>query len=397
MSSQISIYGHYGSHNHGNEAIVRGTKELLQNEEFVLYSYYPDSDKQYHLNELVEIYPFVSSYNKYSLKRIIRGIMNRLLPDKRYVYKIMLKPFFHSLDSRKIYLFEGGDQYCENDYVKNFYYFVNEKINYAGSKTVMLPATINVDDLRNKEMINDLNRYSIIFARESITYKGLLEAGISTKVCFAPDTAFIMKPKECDLPKLFNKRKVVGITIGLLAQGKEEYSSYVYKCTRDLISYIFSNTDFGVALIPHVNVGEKLTDITPLEKLSKEFSYSDRIVFIPEQRADEQKYIIGKCKFFVTLRTHVSIAAYSQAIPTVVIGYSQKSKGIAKDLFGNSDNYVINVEELKDNNRLIDSFKWLLENEEMIKGKFEDNLESYINKTYSIIDEVKKLTENIYE
>jgi len=68
---------------------------------------------------------------------------------------------------------------------------------------------------------------------------------------------------------------------------------------------------------------------------------------------NELKYIISKATILVAARTHASIAAYSTEIPTLVIGYSVKSKGIAQDIFGNYDDYVISKDELKNNNYIL--------------------------------------------
>lgn len=385
MNNRISIYGHYGSCNHGNEAIVRGFKQIFSKENITVYSYQPDTDYAYELNEIVRILPFVKTYSKYSIKRIVRGVLNRVLKDKKVIYKNYIAPFTKDIEG--LYLIEAGDQYCEADDLKKFYYYVNEQINRLGGKSVMMPATITVSSLQDPALISDLNNYSIIYARESITYNALINAKLKSKVKFVPDTAFKMHANLCDLPELFSKRRVLGITIGSLSQGKEEYYDRMLGSVESLVKHIVESTDFGVALIPHVNVGENLNDSTTLNNLYTKFSHSGRVALIPEQRADKQKYVIGKCNFMITLRTHVSVAAYSQAVPTVVLGYSQKSKGIAIDLFGTSENFVVPVEELNQQ-RLITAFEWLLQNESAIKKMYSDNLESYISKVDSIYEDL---------
>ena len=57
---------------------------------------------------------------------------------------------------------------------------------------------------------------------------------------------------------------------------------------------------------------------------------------------------------FIGARTHSTIAAYSSGVPTLVVGYSVKAKGIAKDLFGTEENYVLPVQALKEENNLKD-------------------------------------------
>ncbi|MBR5116894.1 MAG: polysaccharide pyruvyl transferase family protein, partial [Lachnospiraceae bacterium] len=55
---------------------------------------------------------------------------------------------------------------------------------------------------------------------------------------------------------------------------------------------------------------------------------------------------IAGCQFFIGARTHATIAAYSSLVPTLVVGYSVKSRGIARDLFGGEQGLVLPVQEL---------------------------------------------------
>ena len=66
----------------------------------------------------------------------------------------------------------------------------------------------------------------------------------------------------------------------------------------------------------------------------------------------ELKGYIARCRFFVGARTHATIAAYSSCVPTLVLGYSVKSRGIARDLFGNEENYVLPVQSLQEPDEL---------------------------------------------
>ena len=59
---------------------------------------------------------------------------------------------------------------------------------------------------------------------------------------------------------------------------------------------------------------------------------------------------------FVGCRTHSTIAAYSTCVPTLVVGYSIKSRGIAKDLFGDYKDLVIPIEDLENGVDLVEKF-----------------------------------------
>ena len=99
-----------------------------------------------------------------------------------------------------------------------------------------------------------------------------------------------------------------------------------------------------------------------------------------EGNAPQLKWVISNCKMFIGARTHSTIAAYSTCVPTLVIGYSVKARGIAKDLFGTDKNYVVPVQSLKNEDDMVRSFIWLESNFEQIKQKLEDKIPQYCEK-----------------
>ncbi|WRK52195.1 hypothetical protein SD457_17285 [Coprobacillaceae bacterium CR2/5/TPMF4] len=50
------------------------------------------------------------------------------------------------------------------------------------------------------------------------------------------------------------------------------------------------------------------------------------------------------------------------------MGYSVKARGIAQDLFGSYENYVVSAQGLEDENMLVSAFKFLMKNEMKIKS-----------------------------
>ncbi len=50
--------------------------------------------------------------------------------------------------------------------------------------------------------------------------------------------------------------------------------------------------------------------------------------------------MISQCRFFIGARTHSTIAAISSGVPTITIAYSQKARGINRDIFGN-EQYIL--------------------------------------------------------
>lgn len=69
-------------------------------------------------------------------------------------------------------------------------------------------------------------------------------------------------------------------------------------------------------------------------------------------------------------------------MPTLVLGYSVKSRGIARDLFGNEENYVLPVQSLQEPDELTKHFRWLVGHERN-KRSFRKIMPEYISKAYS--------------
>ena len=174
---------------------------------------------------------------------------------------------------------------------------------------------------------------------------------------------------------IINKEKETGITL----------KNYI-----NLIDYILNKTDMNIVLIPHVIWKDNNDDREPLGYLYDLFKDSNRILLINDEDCQKLKGIISKCRFFIGARTHSTIAAYSSCVPTLVVGYSVKAKGIAKDLFGTYKNYVIPVQSLENENDLIDSFKWIFNREDEIRTHLINYIPRYKENIFNI-EELEKL------
>ena len=193
---------------------------------------------------------------------------------------------------------------------------------------------------------------------------------------FAPDPAFYLERIDKVLPINFIEKNTVGINISPLITKLEHEKGLVVENVKNLIYYILENTEMNVALIPHV-VWQHNDDRVPLREIWECFKNSERITMIEDTNAMELKGYIARCRFMIAARTHASIAAYSQQVPTLVLGYSVKAKGIAKDLFGDDNGYVLPVQNLKKDDDLLQSFNWLVENEEKILEWYEKRMPEY--------------------
>lgn len=362
---KILLYAHGGSKNHGCEAIVRSTKLLLTMADHItLLSYNPDEDLYYKLDNLVDIYREINLVKKNNVDFLCAYVEQKLFKNYHRMDALQHKEAIEKLDDDYDYaLFIGGDNYCYSD-VKNYAY-INQYVRKKVKKTVLWGCSVEPELCKDKIIKKDIEKYSFILARESISFKALKE--INSNTYLLPDPAFFLPKEEVDIPEGFIPNETVGINLSplIFKYGNE---CNILNSFIKLIDYILFNSRNQVALIPHV-VWHHNDDQKVLYTLYEKYKDNNRVLLIDDHNCMQQKFIISQCKRFVGARTHSTIAAYSTCVPTLVVGYSVKAKGIAKDLFGNIDNYVLPVQNIADSDQLTEKYKWLVEHEEEIKSK----------------------------
>lgn len=381
----IFLYSHGGSGNHGCEAIVRGTKEILSDEQMALYSFKKAEDEKYGLGQLVNLQDARISYGKMNIHRIVASLKIRLFKDENYATKISINHILKKYGLGDIGFSIGGDNYCYPGFEE--FGVINKMIRKCGTKTVLWGCSVE-PSMINDIMLEDLKGYDLAVARESITYDALKRAGVN--VILSSDPAFCMKKQVCNFPFEKSEREIVGINVSPHILTCEKENGIAYKNYVELVKYILENTDYSIALIPHV-VWDTNDDRKVLHKLYEDIGNSKRVFLVEDHTAPELKYIISKCSLFVGARTHATIAAYSTCVPTLVVGYSVKARGIAKDLFGQEENYVIPVQSLDDPMILTNAFKWLESNQEKIRLHLEKIMPEYIARCYKVKGKIMEL------
>ena len=103
-------------------------------------------------------------------------------------------------------------------------------------------------------------------------------------------------------------------------------------------------------------------------------------VFILSDRLNAMQYkgYVKRLCGLVTARTHVSVAAYSTFVPTLVIGYSVKARGIARDLFGSEEGHLIPAQELSGETELIAAYDALMRRGEAEREQLKARMPSYM-------------------
>lgn len=381
--TEIFLYNHGGSANHGCEALVKTICAFLKDKNNLsLLSELPEEDFYYNLQEIVQILPAKQRCSKFNVDFLKAYIHLKKTGD---YFPMDVLPYLKSIRLIKkgdIGISIGGDVYCYEDYQK--YILLHDLIYRRECKTVLIGCSLEANLFSKPEFITDMKKYVYISARESLTFQLLKNAGL-TNISLRPDSAFTLKPEYIKVPVEFQENNTIGINVSPLVIRKEKKPGIVYANLSKVICWILENTDCSITLIPHV-VWENNDDRVPLNKLLKKFETTRRVVMIEDSNCNKLKGYISRCRLFIGARTHATIAAYSTCVPTLVLGYSIKSKGIATDLFGTDEKYVIPVQSLEQEDDLTRSFIWLWENEGMIRKKLQLIMPGYIQKA-SMLDE----------
>lgn len=372
------LYMHAGSGNHGCEAIVNSLCNLLKSDDtdITLVSNDKAEDERYSIGKLCNIVQ-EQKMDEHFVTHALYYIYRKITGDREsflnYRYKNAGKYSDYDLA-----ISIGGDNYCYNIMVDDLV-LANRMFNNKNVKTVLLGCSIEPELLKNPRIVEDMKRYSLIISRESITTKALKDAGVD-HVVQLPDPAFALEPIYRELPKNFVEGNTVGINVSpmILDYEAEGSKGIIWNNYVELMRYVLEDTDMNVALVPHV-IWARNDDVKPIQKLYDEFKdkYDNRISLVQDGTCQELKGDIARCRFFVGARTHSTIAAYSTGVPTLVAGYSVKSIGIARDLFGTEEGYVVDVRELKTEKELVNSFKEIVARETKIRGALAKQIPDY--------------------
>lgn len=383
MNMKYVLYMHGGSGNHGCEAIVRTTAKLLGGPENVkLWSLAKQEDARYGAAEAVEEIVLSEQLKKFSPGYFEAQLRRRLLGQQNANMKVFLRQQFRG----NVAVSVGGDNYCYPWSAKQAVE-LNREIRKHCRATVLWGCSVDPEAV-TPEVREDLAKYDLITARESISYE-LLKA-INPNTVPVADPAFTLARRDLPLPEGFAEHHTVGINVSPLIMKYGTEGQLILENYEHLIRHILENTQMHVCLIPHV-VWEQNDDREPCRALFEKFRDSGRVCMVPDCNATELKGFIARCRFLVAARTHASIAGYSSCVPTLVLGYSVKSRGIARDLFGTEKGYVLPVQALKSGHDLTEAFRGMAQQEHEIRTALEEIMPRYRQRAEAGTSELNKL------
>lgn len=354
------LFNHEGSKNHGCEAIVRGSMNIIENSdgkaEFVLSSYNPSDDEI--LNNITVKAAKTRDLTK--VEKLIAAVDLKINNSETYALQKMYSPIVSDAEDCDICLSVGGDTYCYGD--NHGIQVLTRELKKRGKKTVLWGASIGAEDLSERKL-ESLRDFDAIFTREPITYELLKENGANDNIYLFSDPAFCMERVEVEPIDGFTRENTLGFNISPLVASGDPRKKEI---AEDFLKFIFENTTMKVLLVPHV-VEENNNDYDFMKPIFEKFEHTGRIAILPpDLEARQYKGYIAGTRFFIGARTHSTIAAYSSGVPTIALGYSVKARGIAKDIFG-EEKYVLDIKAMTNYEELRDEFLKLLKNENEIR------------------------------
>ncbi len=391
---RYAFYSHGGCGNHGCEAIVRTLSAMIKKvhpESLIkLYTLNAKSDETGDLpnidesEEFVYILPISETTAAQKLKISLLSKISQKVSDE-YFYSLSCKN--PSLKENDIYISVGGDNYCYGDNLMAA--AINRELKKFEKKTVLWGCSIGEENL-TEDKIKDLKSFDLIVARETLTYGTLKRNGIDKNTVLYPDPAFTLDIDEETNANFDVKPDTLGFNISAHIAGNAKKGIDIEKISVEFLKYVLDKSDKNILLIPHV-ISEKNNDHIILSRIAEMLS-SDRVSVVPPTfTATQYKSIISRCDMFIGARTHATIAAYSTCVPTLVIGYSVKSKGIARDIFGTDDGLVIPTSEITGTETLIRFYENFLSKKESYRRHLEEFMPDYIEKAQSSVNELFKI------
>lgn len=318
---KLLLYGHGGAYNHGAEAILRSSIPLFRQAEspILLSTHFPEQDCEFGLDKLVDrLIPADLSF-------VPEEKQQPDLPSKEKIAAKIYRDALAEIDRDTICIGVGGDNYCYPNWHRQSIFHCTVKA--RGGRSILWGCSVQ-PEMMSEEMLAILRSHDAIYSRESLTARALQKHGVENVIC-RPDPAFQLRPEAVPLPPGFGKNTAaVNLSPLALRKYKALMPAFV-----ETVNLLLEHTD-AILFLPHVTMPVD-DDREALRDLEDHLSPKERsrICWAPSGlNAAQLKYLISKCSMLVCCRTHASIAGYSTGVPTLVVGYSIKSQGIALDI-----------------------------------------------------------------
>lgn len=308
-----------------------------------------------------------------------------------------------SLQKSSALIMTGGDILTLDYGVMSLYQWCrfNQNAMDMGVPAVLWAASVGPFSARpkvEKVMAAHLRKYAAITVRETVSFNYLRSIGVD-QVELVADPAFHLGPEVFDTSALTlgEHRPLLGFNVSPLIRKFRSGEGSAEAMDKEIVGFlrkVIRDTDLSVVLIPHVGPldgGDWNSDWHYMKRLYDQMQDShERIVLAPATlNAGQLKFLIGQCRYFIGARTHSTIAALSQGVPTVSIAYSIKAKGINQDLFGHL-RYVLETPRVSDTT-LFAALDQLQREEHEMKAVLSDRLPEWRERALLSVDALMRV------
>lgn len=379
---------HLNGDNRGCEAIAKGTALILKENKKNLIGLCTNTELDHRLkvDDYITLQPMCKKSVLFRAEnKIYKSIIHDAWKRKSFIYHYEYTPFLNQMTKDDIMISTGGDMMC---YDENQVIYTVDYLHKRGIHSILWGCSIGEKNLTPRKL-QALKQFSHIYARETLTQEVLANHSINNVSVF-PDPAFVLEPTPCKLPKCFSRNEVIGINLSNYVMGGFDLNSAFAKEVDSLIKFILQSTDYQILLIPHV-LWKGQDDRIISNLIKGKYDLNNRISILDSDNLNycQIRYIISKCYCFIGARTHAAISAYSTCIPTIAIGYSIKSKGIAKDI-GMPEEIIVDSINIR-KNQLLDAFCHLLNEADSLSKHLYNIMDSYKQKCKNAIGIIDKL------
>lgn len=378
---------HLDGDNRGCEGIAKGTAQILNTskEHLIGFCSNVSLDARLGIANCVSLQPEKHGLFENVLFRIKRKLCRNNEKKLDLTYKNKYSAFMSSIPDSGIMLSTGGDMMCYGD---NEAVVTSEIAAKSGKKMILWGCSMGEKNLTPRKK-NILQKYDLIYARESLSFDFFKSLGLKNVVCL-PDPAFVLNAQQCEIPSFVND-DTIGINLSNLTVGAFDLNTSFGKEVKTVLDYILKNTKLKILFVPHV-LWKNQDDRILMKNIVEEYAQYGECINV----LDSEKYnylqirnIISKCRFFIGGRTHSVVSAYSMCVPAIALGYSIKAVGIAKDL-GLPNNMVVDTKNITQG-AFLNAVKFMIANESSLREQLKLVMPEYGKKAYEILDVMKKI------
>lgn len=338
------LYGMGGTFNYGCEAIARGTEWLLRQrwpDAVIRCAAFDPADDQRRLSGTRIDFVRRKKIGRYHWRRILSYAAFRFCP--RRLVNQEDTGILRGVDA---VLCVGGDLYTLNAsgrFPRGLMAF-GESCLRRGKKYLLWGASIGPFDRFpevERLVVDHLSRITLTTVREPVTSDYLKKIGVTRFIEFPDPAFFVGQDQTQDADRAATG--VVGVNLSPLSVRYADLNpEETLRRQADGLADWACRRGVRLLLLPHVvcrhSAGDD--DLRYLEQMARRLR--ERLGDAVELAADDpgflgiRRRLLG-CDALIASRMHCAVNALSAGIPTLLLAYSAKARGMSRFVYGNED------------------------------------------------------------